>query len=98
MTLRLADGKLERLEKPGTIARAKRWRTPAHAIRAQVYTGQYEFLDTVMLLKVDHEVAPKEQALGRGNGCADCHFEDQIEWNALGWTKDPAEGGTQTLP
>ena len=51
-----------------------------------------------MLLKVDHEVAPKEQAYGKDNGCADCHFADQIEWTALGWTKDPATGGTQTLP
>jgi hypothetical protein len=51
-----------------------------------------------MLLKVDHEVAPKEMAYGRNNGCADCHFSNQIDWPALGWTKDPADGGTQTLP
>jgi hypothetical protein len=37
-------------------------------------------------------------AYGRNNGCADCHFGSQIEWKALGWTKDPADGGTQTLP
>lgn len=64
----------------------------------QPYSGAYEFVDTVMLLKVDHEVAPAEQAYGKDNGCADCHFADQIEWTALGWTKDPATGGTQTLP
>jgi hypothetical protein len=28
----------------------------------QVYNDSYVFADTVMLLKVDHEVAPKEQA------------------------------------
>ena len=39
-----------------------------------------------------------EQAYGKDNGCADCHFSDQIDWTALGWTKDPATGGTQTLP
>jgi octaheme c-type cytochrome (tetrathionate reductase family) len=64
----------------------------------QVYNDSYVFADTVMLLKVDHEVAPKEQAYGKDNGCADCHFSGQIEWTALGWTKDPAAGGTQTLP
>lgn len=64
----------------------------------QQYNGSYVFADTVMLLKVDHEVAPKEMAYGRNNGCADCHFSNQIEWTALGWTKDPADGGTQTLP
>ena len=71
---------------------------PAYNAGAQVFTGAFEFVDTVMLLKVDHEVAPKEQAYGKDNGCADCHFSNQIEWTALGWTKDPATGGTQTLP
>jgi len=64
----------------------------------QYYNGSYEFLDTVMLLKVDHEVAPKEMALGRNNDCGDCHLSGQIDWPALGWTKDPAQGGEQTLP
>jgi len=52
----------------------------------------------VMLLKVDHEVAPSEMAYGRNNDCGDCHLSDQIDWPALGWTQDPATGGTQTLP
>jgi len=65
----------------------------------QYYNDTYEFADTVMLLKVDHEVAPKEMAYGRtNNGCADCHFSGQIVWSALGWTGDPTQGGTQTLP
>jgi hypothetical protein len=64
----------------------------------QQYNGSYVFADTVMLLKVDHEVAPKEMAYGLNNACADCHFSNQIEWTALGWTRDPADGGTQTLP
>jgi len=68
---------------------------PAYNAGAQVFSGQYEFVNTVMLLKVDHEVAPKEKAYGK---CADCHFSSQIDWPALGWTKDPANGGTQTLP
>jgi hypothetical protein len=65
----------------------------------QVYTsGTYRFVDTVMLLKVDHEIPPAEQALGMNNDCRDCHFDNQIEWSALGWTADPTQGGTQTLP
>jgi octaheme c-type cytochrome (tetrathionate reductase family) len=63
----------------------------------QQYNGTYEFDDTFMLLKVDHEVAPKEQALGYGGACDDCHLSNQIDWAALGWTADPAGGGTQTL-
>ncbi len=50
-----------------------------------------------MLLKVDHEVVPAEQAYGKDNGCADCHFAGQIDWTALGWTRDPATGVTPTL-
>jgi len=47
----------------------------------------------VMLLKVDHEVAPAEQALGYGNNCSDCHLGEQIDWQALGWSGDPFSGG-----
>jgi len=72
--------------------------SPAYNAGVQVYTGEHEFLDTVLLLKIDHEVAPKEQAYGKDNGCADCHFSGQVDWPALGWTKDPTDGGTQTLP
>jgi len=64
----------------------------------QPYSGNFEFVDTVMLLKVDHGVAPKEDAYGMGGNCGDCHLSDAIDWPALGWTKDPATGGTQTLP
>ena len=62
-----------------------------------LYTGQfYEpgtnvFAPTEMLLSVNHEVAPKEMALGYQNGCADCHFSGQIDWEALGCSADPAE-------
>jgi hypothetical protein len=67
----------------------------------QVYTsGTYRFVDTVMLLKVDHEIPPAEQALGMNNRCADCHGKgpdgkDLVEWKALGWTGDPTSGGTR---
>jgi octaheme c-type cytochrome (tetrathionate reductase family) len=59
------------------------------AYTQQDYTGAYEFVDTVMLLKVDHEVAPKEMAFGHGGFCSDCHGGSQIEWAALGWSSDP---------
>ncbi len=62
------------------------------AYTGQPYSGQYEFIDTVMLLKVDHEVAPKEAAYGKDNRCADCHFSGQIDWPALGWPSDPVSG------
>jgi octaheme c-type cytochrome (tetrathionate reductase family) len=81
----------------GSLADAAAY-LPAYNAGAQVFSGQYEFVSTTMLLKVDHEVAPKEEAYGKDNGCADCHFSSQIDWPALGWTKDPANGGTQTLP
>jgi octaheme c-type cytochrome (tetrathionate reductase family) len=62
----------------------------------QNYSGSYAFGATEMLLSVNHEVAPAEQALGRsesGGGCRDCHAAGMIDWPALGWTADPTEGG-----
>jgi octaheme c-type cytochrome (tetrathionate reductase family) len=56
------------------------------AYTGQTYTGQHVFVDTVMLLKVDHEVAPKENAYGQ---CDDCHGAGQIDWAALGYAGDP---------
>jgi hypothetical protein len=65
------------------------------AENTQTYTGQYTFVDTVMLLKVDHEIPPGDQALGLDNDCNDCHHNAQIEWTALGYSADPLEGGTR---
>jgi octaheme c-type cytochrome (tetrathionate reductase family) len=53
--------------------------------------GTFVFAPTEMLLSVNHEVAPKEMALGYQNGCDDCHFQEVIDWAALGCTADPAE-------
>jgi len=62
----------------------------------QPYTsGNSGFVDTVMYLTVNHEVAPKEDAWGMGGECGDCHFGGQIDWVALGYDKDPVEGGTR---
>ena len=66
----------------------------AAAITGQPYqAGDYGFVNTEMYLSVNHEVAPPEMAYGMDGDCNDCHFGDQIEWTALGWTDDPAEGG-----
>jgi octaheme c-type cytochrome (tetrathionate reductase family) len=68
----------------------------AAAITGQPYqAGDFGFVETEMYLSVNHEVAPSEMAYGYDNGCTDCHFADQIEWTALGWTGDPADGGVR---
>ena len=64
----------------------------------QTYSGEYQFIPTVMYLTVNHEVAPKEQAYGMDNACGDCHGSDQIDWTELGWTDEPPPFGTGTRP
>lgn len=63
-----------------------------------VYTGQdfsgtHDFGSTEMLLSVNHEIAPAENALGMESDCGDCHGSSQIDWEGLGWTDDPFDGG-----
>lgn len=64
----------------------------------QNYSGEYGFVETEMLLSVNHEIAPAENALGMGGyeGCLDCHDDGMVDWEALGWTKNPARGGIRT--
>ena len=59
----------------------------------QTYSGEFQFVDTVMYLTVNHEIAPKEEALGMDSDCLNCHFLEQIDWTELGWTDDPVIGG-----
>lgn len=61
----------------------------------QTYSGEYEFVDTVMYLTVNHEIAPKEEALGMGNNCGSCHLGGQVDWSELGWTGDPVVDGVR---
>jgi len=66
------------------------------AYTGQPYSGQYGFVATEMLLSVNHEVAPAEQALGGGGtpeSCIDCHTGGQYQWGKLGWSDDPLNGG-----
>jgi octaheme c-type cytochrome (tetrathionate reductase family) len=69
----------------------------AAAITGQPYeSGNFGFVDTVMYLTVNHEVAPKEMAYGFGGDCKDCHFDGQIDWQALSYPiGDPAVHGTR---
>jgi octaheme c-type cytochrome (tetrathionate reductase family) len=63
------------------------------AYTGQTYSGTFQFVDTVMYLTVNHEVAPREQAYGMDGACGDCHGDGLIDWTELGWTADPALGG-----
>ena len=48
------------------------------------FSNDIQWIYTVMYLTVNHEVAPKEQALGSG-GCADCHASGLIDWEEIGY-------------
>ena len=53
------------------------------------YSGEYGFAETEAWWKINHMVAPKEDALK----CKNCHATDgtgRIDWRALGYETDPA--------
>ncbi|MCW8925686.1 MAG: tetrathionate reductase family octaheme c-type cytochrome [Xanthomonadales bacterium] len=71
----------------------------AAAITGQIYSGTYDFANTEMLLSVNHEVAPATEALGAGlipESCMDCHQSGNVDFQALGWTDDPLNGGIRS--
>jgi octaheme c-type cytochrome (tetrathionate reductase family) len=68
------------------------------AYTGQAYTGAFEFVDTVMLLKVDHGVAPGASSYGMDGDCTDCHLTDVIDWSTLGWSGDPIRSATPPRP
>jgi octaheme c-type cytochrome (tetrathionate reductase family) len=50
------------------------------------YSGDYGFAETSMYWRINHMVAPKEQALA----CLDCHGDNgRFDWKALGYPEDP---------
>lgn len=55
------------------------------------YSGKYEFVSTAFYGSINHEVAPKEDALK----CGDCHFGNntRLNWKALGYAGDPMRVG-----
>ncbi|MBT8445214.1 MAG: tetrathionate reductase family octaheme c-type cytochrome [Gammaproteobacteria bacterium] len=61
----------------------------------QTYTGAYDFVDTVMYLTVNHEIAPKEQAYGYNDACNDCHLGGGVDFTLLGYDADPLQGGSR---
>jgi hypothetical protein len=46
---------------------------PVRLFRALVRGADWAWGFTEMFMNVNHEVAPKAQALGAGGACADCH-------------------------
>jgi hypothetical protein len=53
------------------------------------YSGKYGFVKTVMHWKLNHMVAPAEDALK----CLDCHGDrSRLDWKGLGYTEDPMRG------
>jgi len=57
------------------------------AYTGQTYSGKYEWVETVMYLPINHEVAPK----GEARSCNDCHNGGIDLWG-LGYTHDPMTG------
>ena len=52
----------------------------------QTYSGQHYFVDTVMYLSVNHEIAPASGA----RSCSSCHdVNTGIDFTALGYTANP---------
>ncbi len=50
------------------------------------YSGAYDFAETEMYWRINHMVAPKEQALG----CLECHGDKgRMDWKGLGYKGDP---------
>lgn len=61
----------------------------------QPYSGQFGWVETSMVWKVNHMVTPKQQALG----CDDCHRPGgRMDWKALGYSGDPREAAAARKP
>jgi octaheme c-type cytochrome (tetrathionate reductase family) len=54
--------------------------------RGMKFSGEYGFAPTIMYWRINHMVAPKEQALG----CLECHGDNgRMDWKGLGYQGDP---------
>jgi hypothetical protein len=50
------------------------------------FSGEFDFAPTIMYWRINHMVAPKEQALG----CLECHGDNgRLDWAKLGYQGDP---------
>lgn len=60
-------------------------------VNGLAYSGEYGFAPTIMYWRINHMVAPKEQALG----CLDCHGDKaRLDWKKLGYKGDPLKNTT----
>ena len=58
------------------------------------YSGGIRFVETLMYWRINHEVAPKNEALS----CLDCHHHDGVmDFKALGYKGDPAVVGGRDI-
>lgn len=56
------------------------------------YSGEYAFAPTTMYWRINHMVAPKNQALR----CTDCHgSSNRLDWKELGYATDPMRDRSQ---
>ena len=55
---------------------------------ASVLDADWTWVETEMYLGINHEVAPKEMALGHAP-CQDCHMNQDFPWEDLGYLCDP---------
>lgn len=54
------------------------------------YSGKFQFIKTVSYVSINHEVAPKENALR----CNECHDGGKrLDWKSLGYKGDPKKMG-----
>ncbi len=90
------DSKLNYLINPhlfgveGLVDDFKSWERSAEIgmkARGLEFSGEYDFIDNLMYLRINHMVAPAKQALV----CRDCHGKDQkrMDWQKLGYEADP---------
>ncbi len=64
--------------------------TEGMAAEGLEYSGEYGFAETESWWKINHMVAPKEDAIK----CVACHDSDiggRLDWKALGYTGDPSK-------
>ncbi|MFP4225692.1 MAG: tetrathionate reductase family octaheme c-type cytochrome [Desulfobacterales bacterium] len=58
------------------------------------FSGEITFVETVMHWRLNHEIAPKQEALS----CLDCHgTKGVMDFKALGYKGDPAVTGGRTV-
>jgi octaheme c-type cytochrome (tetrathionate reductase family) len=66
----------------------------AEEVTGLIYSGNFDFTETITYSPTSHMVQPKENALQ----CLDCHAENgRLDWEELGYPGDPIEWGGRTI-